>query len=360
MTRTRTLTALLALLAVVALSACGGAEDAADTAEEAAEDVVATAEELVEDAAEEVEDAADSAADATGFRVAYASDLDPNDMADQLGLRAVDAEVTALTEDSAVAAGLNNGDFDIGNIDVTAAIRAIQGGVPLTIVYVSQKVPEFVMVAQPEITEIAGLEGATVAYHAPGSLTEIVQRELVRQTDPALEDTIDWTVLPESPNRATAMAAGRIDATSLEFLDILSLQEQGDFNVLGSWGDLEGDSADALATAWVVSNEFLESDRDRVQAFLEAVQEGYDTVYEDKDAWMEVASEEVPDLDEGRLSEAYDYYTSIDMYPRSGDNPITEERWNGLDGFFRQIGEYEQEAPIDMVDLEMVAAVNGA
>lgn len=364
MTRTRTLTALLALLAMVALSACGGADDVT----EPAEDDAVTVEEAVDDAPEgepaddeePAEDAEAAEEGATGFRAAYASDLDPNDMADQLGLQAVDAEVTALTEDSAVAAGLNNGDFDIGNIDVTAAIKAIQGGVPLTIVYPSQNVPEFVMVAKGEIAEIADLEGATVAYHAPGSLTEIVQRELVRQTDPALEDAIEWTVLPESPNRATAMVAGRIDATSLEFLDVLALEEQGDFNVLGSWGDLEGESGNALATAWVVSNETLESDRDRIQAFLTAIQDGYDSTYEDKDAWMAVATQQIPDIEEDRLSEAYDYYTSIEMYPRSGDNPITEERWEGLDSFFRQIGEYEQEAPIDMVDLEMVAAVNGS
>ncbi|WP_370324398.1 ABC transporter substrate-binding protein [Euzebya sp.] len=359
MTRTRLHAALIALLAIVALSACGGADDpAADTDDEP------TAADAGGDEADdpgEATEAADDAggADVTGFRVAYASDLDPNDMADQLGLQAVDAEVTALTEDSAVAAGLNNGDFDIGNIDVTAAIKAIQGGVPLTIVYPSQNVPEFVMVAQAEYTEIADLEGATVAYHAPGSLTEIVQRELVRQTDPALEDSIDWTVLPESPNRATAMAAGRIDATSLEFLDVLALQEEGEFTVLGSWGDLEGESANALATAWVVSDEALETDRDRIEAFLTAIQEGYDTVYEDKDAWMAVATEQIADIDEERLSEAYDYYTSIEMYPRAGENPITEERWTGLDAFFRQIGEYEQEAPLDMVDLDLVEAVNG-
>ena len=355
MIRTRALTALLALLAITALSACGGAQDVGDADVTAEEAVDAAAGDSAEDPADEE---GTECANATGFRVAYASDLDPNDMADQLGLRAVDAEVTALTEDSAVAAGLNSGNFDIGNIDVTAAIKAIQGGVPLTIVYPAQNVPEFVMVAQPEITEVADLEGATVAYHAPGSLTEIVQRELVRQTDPALEDAIEWTVLPESPNRATAMAADRIDATSLEFLDVLELQEQDDFNVLGSWADLEGDSADALATAWVVSDDALETNRACIQAFLEAVQEGYDTVYADKEAWMAVATEEIPDIDEERLSEAYDYYTSAEMYPQSGENPITQERWEGLDSFFRQIGEYEQEASLDMVDLEMAEAVN--
>jgi len=305
------------------------------------------------------EESAASDVSTEGMQVAYASDLDPNDVADQFGIQEAGAEVTALTEDSAVAAGLNNGDFDIGNIDATAAIRAVQGGVPLTIVYVSQTTPEFVMVSQPEITDFDQLAGQTVAYHSPGSLTEIVQRELVRQNDPALEDQIDWTVLPESPNRASAMVADRIQATSLEFLDVAALQEEGDYNVLGSWGDLEGESANALATAWVVADSYLDENRDEIVAFLQHVQDGYDSVYEDKDAWTEMATETLPDVDETSLGEAYDYYTDVGMYPQSGEPPVTEQSWAGMDAFFRQIGEYDQTASPDMVDFEIVAEVSG-
>jgi hypothetical protein len=59
------------------------------------------------------------------LRIVYASDLDPNDIADQVGIEAAGALVTELTEDSAVTAGLINGNYDIGNIDITAAIKAI-------------------------------------------------------------------------------------------------------------------------------------------------------------------------------------------------------------------------------------------
>ena len=308
---------------------------------------------------EQTGDASDSGA-SVALKVAYASDLDPNDIADQLGIATTDAEVSALTEDSAVVAGLQNGNFQIGNIDMTAAIKAIQGGVPLKIVYVSQDQPEFVMVSQPEIKGLDDLAGKTVAYHSPGSLTEILPRELVRQHDPALEDKIDWTVLPESPNRASAMVAGRIDATSLEFLDVVKLQEKDDFNVIGSWADLGGDSANAAATVWVTSEEYLADNRDAVVGFLKALQAGYDQFYADKDAWLSKATETLPDADEEVLAQAYDYYAEEEMYPKSGQPPLTEERWKSMDGFFRQIGEYEQAAEMDMVDLEVAAEASGS
>jgi ABC-type nitrate/sulfonate/bicarbonate transport system substrate-binding protein len=293
------------------------------------------------------------------LRVAYASDLDPNDIADQIGIEASGAEVTALTEDSAVTAGLINGDYDIGNIDITAAIKAIQAGVPIKIVYVSQNLPEFVMVAQSDISNISQLPGRTVAYHSPGSLTEILQRELIKQTDPAIEGQVKWTVLPESPNRAAAMVAGQIDATTLEYLDVLALQKQGSFNILGDWGDLTGTSADAIATGWVVSEEYLAANEPRVVEFLKHVQAGYDTAYSDKTAWTTLAERLLPDADPAELSLAYDYYVEVGMYPRSGTQPLTQERWTGLDGFFRQIGEYDQEAPSSMVDLAIANEING-
>lgn len=351
----------------VALAACGA--DGTDDDDAAATDgttetevdgeAEATSEADPAESATEADTASEAAVSTEGLRVAYASDLDPNDMADQLGLQAAGVELTMLTEDSAVTAGLNNGNFDVGNIDVTAAIKAIQGGVPLKIVYVAQTTPEFVMVSQGDITSFDQLADTTVAYHASGSLTEIVQRELVRQADPALEDQINWTVLPESPNRASAMLAGRIDATSLEFLDVAALQDEGDFTVLGSWGDLEGDSSAALSTVWVVTEDYLAESRDTVVALMEQVQAGYDETYADKDAWLSLATEELPDADPDRLSEAYDYYTETQMYPQSGEAPLTEESWSGLDAFFRQIGEYEQSASPDMADFELIAEVAG-
>jgi hypothetical protein len=66
-----------------------------------------------------------------GLRVAYASDLDPNDISDQFGVQAAGAEVIELTEDSAVIAGLIRGDVDVGNIGLTEAIKAAQTGVPI-------------------------------------------------------------------------------------------------------------------------------------------------------------------------------------------------------------------------------------
>lgn len=288
------------------------------------------------------------------LRVAYASDLDPNDIADQFGIQEANAEVTELTEDSAVIAGLIRGDIDVGNIGLTEAIKASQTGVPIKIFFVAQRRFEFVMVSQEDIKTFDDLAGKRVAYHAPGSGTEILQRVLVRQHDPALEDEINWVVLPESPNRAAAMIAGEIDVTSLEFADVLTLQEEGDFNVIGTWGDIEGPSSEAISTVWVTSEAFYEGNQERLQEFANHLAQGYATFYDDKQAWVDLATELLPDVDQSRLEASYDFYLEQEMYPLPGDPPLTSEQWTQMDEFFTEIGEYEDPASDEIVDYAII------
>jgi ABC-type nitrate/sulfonate/bicarbonate transport system substrate-binding protein len=294
------------------------------------------------------------------LKVAFASDLDPADMADYLGAEKAGAEITSLNEDSAVVAGLQNGNFDIGNMDGASAIKAAQSGVDVKIVYVSQVIPEFVLVAQPQYQSITDLAGARVAFHGPGSPTETLPKELVRQADPNLEGEINWSVLPESPNRASAMLGKQIDATALEFGDVLTLQDEGDFTVLGDWSDLEGDSASAFNTVWVVSGKFLEGNRDRVSEFLGNVQSSYDEFYQDEAAWAAATKEELPDVREDFLPQIYKYYSDASFYPQTGTAPLTEAQWASMDEFFRSLGEYNESADPSMVDFEMINEVSGS
>jgi ABC-type nitrate/sulfonate/bicarbonate transport system substrate-binding protein len=294
------------------------------------------------------------------LKVAFASDLDPADIADYLGAQESGAEITALNEDSAVMAGLQNGNFDIGNMDGASAIKAAQSGIDVKIVYVSQVIPEFVLVAQSQYKNIGDLAGARVAYHGPGSPTETLPRELARQSGPDLENQINWSVLPESPNRAAAMLGRQIDATALEFGDVLTLQDEGEFTVLGDWSDLKGDSASAFNTVWVTSGKFLETNRDRVVDFLTNVQSAYDEFYQDEAAWTAAVKEQLPDVREDFLPQIYQYYNQASFYPKTGTAPLTAENWANMDTFFQSLGEYNQPADPAMVDFDVIDEVSGA
>jgi ABC-type nitrate/sulfonate/bicarbonate transport system substrate-binding protein len=295
-----------------------------------------------------------------GIRVAYAGDLDPNDIADQLGIKSAGAVVTSLNDDTNVVNGVQKGSFELGNVDTASAIQAIQAGIPIKIVYVSQNLPEFVMISQPDITQLSQLAGKTVAYDSEGSETETLEKQLVQQAAPSIVNDVKWTALANSPNRAAAMVAHRLDATTVEYADLLAIQKKATFNVLGNWSNLKGQSSDAIATVWITSTKYLDANRGKVTAFLKDLQTGYDTTYSDKSAWLAVATKTLPRVNATDLGTTYDYYTKSGMYPKSGTPPITSSRWVGLDQFYRENGQYTKKATVDqMVDLKLVAAVNG-
>lgn len=296
---------------------------------------------------------------AADLRVGYASELDSADIAGQLGLRDLGSgEPVIASEDSAVIAGLLSGEFDVGNADMLAAMLARKAGAPITVLYPELMTYQYIMIAQPEIKTLDDLAGKTVAYHSPGSEDEILVRSLVRQHDPALEAKIDWRVVPESPNRAAALIGKKIDATALEFGDTLTVKEELEVTTLGGWDDVEGPSAAAIANSWVVSDQFLAENGPALAEFTSAVQSGYDQFYEDKEAWMTLADELLPDdITEDRLSQTYDFFKEVELYP-TGDGPaLTQERWDELNEFFVSIEQIEEPSPDEMIAFGVIEKV---
>lgn len=300
-----------------------------------------------------------TAASEKQLRVAYASALDPNDVADQIGLELAGADVTTLTDDSAVVAGLLRDSIDVGNVDFDAAITARSEGVPLKIIYVSQMQPEYVLVGQPGIETMEDLAGQRVGFHAPGSQTEIFVKNIVEQQAPDIAGDVEFVALEESSRRAQALVADRLDASALEAINLAALKEEGDYTELATWGDLSGDAASVRGTAWITTEEIYERDKEALTTLVQSLQEGYDIAYADEQAWLDAAASAVPDVDQEQLPVVYDTYVGQDMYPKSGEAPITPESFAVAEQFFRELGGWEDEQGDEIVAYDLVAAGSG-
>ena len=283
---------------------------------------------------------------APAVNIGYGSDIDPADVADQMGFDLLDAkykvQVTAFNEDNQVIAGLIKGQLQIGNIGLPDTIKAIQMGVPLKIIMFANMRMEYIQIGQPGITKVTDLRGKKVAFHAIGSGTEILPKELVKGAGMKLEDVV-WVTLPESPNRAAAMAAKRIDSTALEFADYLTLIEQGyDFPIIGSFGET---FPQAIASCFVVTEDYAAKNEEFLKAFVTALLNGFAKADSDKTAWMEYCIRMCPNrVNEDKASKTYDFYKKIGMFPLQ---PVfTQERWDAMNTFFIGTGEYENPAPV--------------
>jgi ABC-type taurine transport system substrate-binding protein len=281
-------------------------------------------------------------ASTTGMRIAYASALDPNDVADQLGLDAAGAKVQTLNADSAVIAGLLRGSIDVGNVDFNQAVAARSKGLPIKIIYVCQTTPEYVFVGRPEVTSIAGLAGKNVGFQEPGSQTELFAKNIVREKAPAIYKNVKFLALAESSRRAQAMVAKRLDASPVESINLAQLEKQGGYHQLATWADMTGDASKAIGTAWITTDKKYASDKARLTAFVQDLQKGYNETYANKAAWIARAKKTVPDVDASLLPTVYDIYVGRSMYPKSGTPALTPAGFVANERFYRSVGEWDK------------------
>jgi NitT/TauT family transport system substrate-binding protein len=300
--------------------------------------------------------AAAAAPSTKGIGVAYASALDPNDIADQFGLQAAGADVQTLNEDSAVIAGLQRGSIEVGNVDFNQAVAARATGLPIKIIYIAQTTPEYVFVARPEIKTIADLKGKKVGYQEPGSQTELFVKNIVKEKAPDIADDVDFLALPESSRRAQAMVAGKLDASPVESINLAALEKEGGYHSLASWADLSGDASQAIGTAWITTDKTYAAEKDKLTAFVQSLQKGYNETYADKQAWVDLATKELPDVDSSLLPAVYDIYVGRKMYPQAGKPALTPASWTANEAFYRSIGEWDSEQSDAMVAFDLIDA----
>ena len=335
----KSILAVIVSAVALGLSACGGSDDASSST-----------------ASSGSGSASPGPVSTKGIKVAYASALDPNDVADQFGLQAAGADMQTLNDDSAVIAGLQRKSIDVGNVDFDQAAAAVAKGLPIKIIYISQTTPEYVLVGRPDVATLDDLGGKKVGYQGPGSQTEIFVKNIVKQKVPAIADKVEFVSLAESSRRAQAMVAKHLDASSLESINYAQLKKQGDYHLLGSWSDLTGGAGEALGTAWITTDAEFAKDGKRLTEFVKALQRGYNEAYQDKDAWVALAKKTLPDLDASLFPDVYDVYISRKMYPQAGTPALTPDVWTANEQFWRGLGEWDKPLDSSLIAFDLVKA----
>jgi ABC-type nitrate/sulfonate/bicarbonate transport system substrate-binding protein len=335
----KSIAAVAASAIAIGLSACGGSNNASSST-----------------ASSGTASASSGAVSTEGIKVAYASALDPNDVADQFGLQAAKAKVQTLNDDSAVIAGLQRGSIDVGNVDFDQAAAAVAKGMPIKIIYAAQTTPEYVLVGNPSVATLNDLAGKKVGYQGPGSQTEIFVKNIVKQKVPSIAGKVQFISLAESSRRAQAMVANHLDVSSLESINYAQLKKQGNYHLLSSWSDLAGGAGQAIGTAWITTDAEYAKDGKRLTAFVKDLQRGYNETYNNKDAWVALAKKTLPDVDASLFPAVYDVYISRKMYPQAGTPTLTPAVWSANEKFWRGIGEWSKPLDSSLIAFDLVQA----
>ena len=181
-------------------------------------------------------------------------------------------------------AALIGGDVDYTLVAGVPAVRAIAQGAPLTIVSGCQPYIDYTLIGAKGITTLNDLKGKAVGVTGAGGIAEFASVEGLAKK--GLVRDRDYKILygvGNSPARAQALEAGRIQASPFSFMEKLELERKG-FPVLFDIGQVmprfpfvvilssrrkteaDPEGATALLRGLKRSMELLKTDKEKVIA----------------------------------------------------------------------------------------------
>ncbi|MGH3028981.1 MAG: hypothetical protein ACRDMW_10555, partial [Gaiellaceae bacterium] len=155
-------------------------------------------------------------------------------------------------------------------------------------------------------------------------------------------------VLRDSPAKAAALLAGRVDAATLEYIDYERLRaEEPRTTLVARQVDVFPPFPPQV---WAVSSKWAEDHRALLQPLVEGMLTGYESLYsaDGKTAWEEEARRIGEGTEPALLQKAFDYYREVDYWPRRDAiySPAAHDRAMNA---YLETGGLEKSEPYDRV-----------
>ncbi|HEX7228495.1 MAG TPA: ABC transporter substrate-binding protein [Candidatus Binatia bacterium] len=204
------------------------------------------------------------------------------------------------------------GGVDFGTATGTAISAAVNGA-DVRVVFALTDKPSFDLIAQPNITGVQQMRGKKLGISAPGSLTEILARQILLVNKIPL-DQVTMLSLGTSDVTYVALKAGTIDATMLQVPQNLIAQEEG-YRKIASGADVYRAVQGGLTTTKTVIGERPEV----ITRVIRATQKALRLIRNDKKFTVDFIRG--PFLDLGKERDKYAdrvYETALQFYLQSG------------------------------------------
>jgi ABC-type nitrate/sulfonate/bicarbonate transport system substrate-binding protein len=288
---------------------------------------------------------------AVALRVGYAFAFDGTSTGDRVAFarlrrtKHITSELSDLRTSGAATAALLHGDLDMICTGLQTSIQAVLQGVPLKAILVARQTNEQLYVSNTRT--IAGLRGKRVSYQAPKTEGEAFTRLLLKRGGLSFSD-VQPTPIIGSESRMTALLAGKIDATFLNYVDWLQLKraKPGAFHILYRMRKLMPYSA---MLAWFVTDSYLRSHRALLQRFVTGMTSAYDWLYTPAGRRAVVArakSDTLEGVPAAVITGMYENYKQIGFWPHRR-KPVTKAQWRSRIQFWVRNGIVDADAPFN-------------
>jgi NitT/TauT family transport system substrate-binding protein len=204
------------------------------------------------------------------------------------------------------------GGVDFGTATGTAISAAVNGA-DVRVVFALTDKPSFDMIALPSIANVQQMRGKKLGISAPGSLTEILARQILIANKIPLDQV---TMLPLGTSDVTyvALKAGTIDATMLQVPQTFIAQDEG-FRKIAAGADFYRAVQGGLTT----TKKVIMERPDVVARVIRATQKALRLIRNDKNFAVEFIKG--PFLDMGKDRDKYAervYDTALQFFLATG------------------------------------------
>ena len=349
--------AYLSMVLFVALfaAACGtGSESSPATASEPAESMAAESAAPESEAPESQAPEGPGEPEATTLRVVQGSDPDFTQVMLTKAIEymeerhGVEVEFSSVVDTDTATRSVIAGQQDIVINSLYFGINANKQGIPLRTFMVDIQTVDYLMMSIPDVTDPNELVGGTVGINKPGDLGATIADQCLKfvDVDPS---GVEFVQVGGTSARMSALLAGQIMAAPAHAAEALNAQAEGALNILIDCGEAIGTF---LQTGASSTQEWLDANPNLAQLWTDAYIDACRWAAENKDEYIELSKEVVPELSDEIRDETYDFLLAQQVWAVNGG--LTEESVQKLEDIGVDAGSFEAPAPDDWYTMDYV------
>lgn len=250
----------------------------------------------------------------------------------------VDVRYTFIQGDAVAIQALLSKSFDIVSSGHFAVIHAVNRGAHIKAFVSILNSHDYILSSTEKIKSMENLRGKTIAIYAPGDITEIVTRGILKKFGINSKE-VNWLSIGGSTDRYRAVLMGKADAAPLHIDFAYKLEKESGFHTLISIAKEQPLPMSVVSA----TEEFIKEKPEILLGITKALIKACRYAVENKKEFVDIAFKYLEEMEREEISLLYDQLLKQEIYGVNGG--ITEQSIrNGVD-MLVEIGTIEYPIP---------------
>lgn len=253
-----------------------------------------------------------------------------------------DVEVVVLTTTTGIQT-LLAGRSDLASHGSDEVVLGAAEGADVVAIGAPNTRMDYVLVASNEFETVEDLNGATIAMSGPAGFDALLSRFSLERAGLNPDQDVNFAQIGGSPERATALLSGQVDAATIFLEDWQELRLQTE--ELGLIQYMAEIVPDFPSSAYFAQRSFWEENRELALALACANLQANAWINEDKERFIDYTLEVVEGATPEATAATYDAAQEIDMFPTDPNELFSVQGLGGLVDAMVETGDISE--PVD-------------